>query len=88
MPYIKPESRVELEVITDLIDGLTIGTAGDLNYLVTYLCKSFLREDDLSYASMNEVIGALECAKLEMYRRVLSPYEDKKIEENGDVKVP
>jgi len=34
---------------------------------------------------MNDAIGALEGAKLELYRRVISKYEDKKIMENGDV---
>ena len=31
------------------------------------------------------LIGVLECAKLELYRRVAAPYEDDKIDENGDV---
>jgi len=31
------------------------------------------------------VTGVLECAKLELYRRIAAPYEDTKIEENGDV---
>jgi len=34
---------------------------------------------------INAIIGALECAKLELYRRVAAPYEDDKIAENGDV---
>ena len=32
-----------------------------------------------------KVIGALECAKLELYRRIAAPYEDTKIQENGEV---
>ena len=35
--------------------------------------------------NLNAIIGALECAKLELYRRVAAPYEDDKIIENGDV---
>ena len=31
------------------------------------------------------MIGALECCKQEYYRAVVGPYEDIKIEENGDV---
>jgi hypothetical protein len=31
------------------------------------------------------VIGALENCKMELYRRKIAPYEDIKIEENGDV---
>lgn len=34
---------------------------------------------------VNSGIGALEAAKLEFYRRVVAPYEDKKIFDNGDV---
>jgi len=30
-------------------------------------------------------MGALEGAKLEFYRRVVVPYEEKKMKENGDV---
>lgn len=31
-----------------------------------------------------DVLGALECCKLEFYRRVAVPYEDRKITLNGD----
>jgi hypothetical protein len=37
------------------------------------------------YANLNEMIGALECCKLELYRILTAPYEDVKIEENGGV---
>jgi len=30
-------------------------------------------------------VGVLECAKLELYRRIAAPYEDEKIVETGDV---
>jgi len=39
----------------------------------------------VKYATLNTVIGVLECAKLELYRRVVADYEDQKCEENGDV---
>ena len=39
----------------------------------------------LYYEWINEVIGVLECAKLELYRRVAAPYEDDKRLQNGDV---
>jgi len=38
-----------------------------------------------SYQTINDIIGALEGAKMEFYRRVVVPYEDKKIKDNGDV---
>jgi hypothetical protein len=44
-----------------------------------------LKTNGMSYQNINELIGVLECAKLELYRRVASPYEDEKIQSNGDV---
>jgi hypothetical protein len=40
-------------------------------------------EDDQSQVQA-DVVGALECAKLELYRRLAAPYEDQKIKLNGD----
>ncbi len=60
-------------------------TAGHLNYLITNLCQNYLHIKGLSYTTINEIVGALTCAKDEFYRRVAVPYEDKKIKENGDV---
>ncbi len=37
------------------------------------------------YATIVEAIGALECAKLELYRRLAADYEDQKCKQNGDV---
>jgi len=31
------------------------------------------------------MLGSVEAAKLEIYRRLIAPYEDTKIKENGDV---
>jgi len=42
-------------------------------------------EGRVRYAHLNEVVGVLECAKLELYRRVVAPYEDQKMTESGDV---
>ena len=36
-------------------------------------------------AKINEAVGALECAKLEFYRRLAGPCEDRKVAENGDL---
>lgn len=58
---------------------------GELNYAITRLLDQYLRDKGLSYLYINDCLGALEGAKLEFYRRVAVPYEDKKIKENGDV---
>ena len=57
---------------------------GVLNYVVTRIADGLIG-DDLKYGKVNDVIGALECCKMELYRRLAAPYEDKKIEGNGDV---
>jgi len=80
MPYIKPADRERLT-----LPALAIETPGELNYLVTSLALQYVRRHGTSYATMNAVTGALECAKSEFYRRVCAPYEDAKIAENGEV---
>ena len=57
---------------------------GTLNYIITRLVHWWLG-DNPNYERYNAAIGVLECAKLELYRRKVSPYEDEKINENGDV---
>ena len=59
--------------------------SGELNYLITLLIQDYLEYKNESYQTYNDIIGALEGAKLELYRRKIAPYEDKKIKENGDV---
>lgn len=59
--------------------------AGALNYAVTKLVADYIERKGERYQTINEVVGALECAKLELYRRVAAPYEDGKIETHGDV---
>jgi hypothetical protein len=41
---------------------------------------------DISYSKIAMATGVLENIKQEFYRRVASPYEDKKINENGDIR--
>jgi hypothetical protein len=85
MPYIKTEDRVKFENLVKDMSLTKIDTAGELNYLITRLVLSFLSQKNTSYQNYNDAIGALEGAKLELYRRSVSKYEDKKIKENGDV---
>ena len=68
-----------------IIDGRDIETAGELNFVISTLINKYLTNKGKNYSNINEAIGVLECAKLELYRRVALPYEDIKIEANGDV---
>lgn len=80
MPYISVDARARLD------SGGKPETPGELNYAITRLVDDYLvRQGGIRYAHLNEVVGALECAKLELYRRVAAPYEDQKRDETGDV---
>ena len=79
MPYIKQEDRDKLA------SGIDAKLPGELNYLITMEIKKYLDTHGLSYATINDIVGALESAKLEFYTRIVEPYERTKISENGDV---
>ena len=72
--------------LTELINILKEQTVdqidGQLNYIITRILKESY---PLRYFNINRAVGVLECCKLEYYRRVAAPYEDTKIEQNGDV---
>lgn len=78
MPYIKQEDR-------ESVKNSQPKNVGSLNYVITTLCKEYLEKNGESYGTYNDLIGVLECAKLELYRRKIAFYEDKKIIDNGDV---
>ena len=87
MPYIKTEKRVKydkaLHELVSILKSLPPEEVdGELNYVVTKILKGVY---PLKYYQINKAIGALECIKLEFYRRVAAPYEDVKIKESGDV---
>lgn len=81
MPYIKQSKRLEID---SAIKELPIDDAGDLNFVFTRIIQQYLK-GKIKYQHVNDIIGALESAKFEFYRRVVSDYEDNKIEENGDI---
>jgi hypothetical protein len=85
MPYIHEDARQNLHdhYLSSL--GEACYTPGELNYVITTICDSYLGANIISYTRCNEIIGALECAKQEFYRRLVASYEDKKMLENGDV---
>jgi len=87
LPYIKLEKRKKydkvLKELTSILKTLPPEEVdGELNYLITKILKEIY---PLRYFHINKAIGALECIKLEFYRRVAAPYEDTKIKESGDV---
>lgn len=81
MPYVAPERAEQLDA------GAPPECAGDIQFLVARLVGEYIlaRPDGFRYQDLNDVLGALAGAQAEFYRRVVVPYEDRKIAENGDV---
>ncbi len=82
VPYIKKSIREQFG-INKLFNCYS--DVGELNYVLTIVIKEYMQEKGLNYTVANGIVGALECCKHEFQRRILDPYEDKKIKENGDV---
>ena len=75
MPYIKLEDRERYdEIIDKLVDeiGSTGVNPGHLNYIITKLVHEFIPAEP-SYTDLNEAVGVMECAKLELFRKVVAP---------------
>ena len=84
MPYISQERRIQLDGYNPPLQSDRAETPGELNYKITVLLKDFLDLHGTNYTNMNNIVGAVECAKQEFIRRIINPYENTKIEENGD----
>lgn len=87
MPYISYSHRTDVERNLDafrLVADMD-RTPGNLNYAISQILDAYISRSGVSYNVLNEVVGVLECLKLEVYRRIAAPYEDKKKGENGDV---
>jgi len=82
MPYINPQAKFE---IMEGEPSRFAQTSGELNFIFTQIALQYLEEKGEKYQTYNDIIGALEGCKIELYRRRIAPYEDQKIIENGDV---
>jgi len=82
MPYIKKDRREIVDVVVDAMVSTRIVANGDLNYILYKYCSDKIKP---SYNNYKNYIGELEECATEIRRRLLAPYEDKKIWENGDI---
>ena len=83
MPYIKAEQRSKFNPLEES-DFCRATNPGELNFQISILIKNYF-ESNSNYQGINDIVGALEGAKMEFYRRVAVPYENAKIELNGDI---
>lgn len=85
MPYIKNLKKDKflfvLKEIQTLFEYNKV-IEGELNFLIT---RILLATNPKRYSDYNKLVGVLECVKQEFYRRSIAKYEDKKIQENGDI---
>jgi len=82
MPYVKKERRVELDFVVESMRRADIVADGDLNYVLYKFCKDTVKP---SYNNFKNYMAELNETAEEIRRRFLAPYENLKIEENGDV---
>ena len=80
MPYIDKDVRVLLD------NGFAFPqTAGELNYLFTTYIIRYIKDKGESYQTYNDILGVLSAVPKELYDRRIRAYEDKKIQEHGDL---
>jgi len=84
MPYISEgESGRRRKAVTPYV--IPAANSGELNFQLTTLAIYYMEEHGKSYQTFNDISGAFTEALAEFRRRVVAPYEDGKIAENGDV---
>jgi len=86
MPYIKQEKRKEIDPLLQNIFPI-LKEKGDYNYVITTIIHNYIKDNGLRYSTLNDSIGIVECVKQELYRMIVSPYEDIKIKENGEINI-
>ncbi len=88
MPYIDKERRTcldpKIKELTECLKDIGFGK-GDMNYVMSKLAVAFVKMHGKSYGILSDVTGVFNDAKVEFERRVVAPYEDEKIKQNGDV---
>ncbi len=87
MPYIKKEQRPQIDKlvqpIIEHVKSLPVEDQdGSINYAVTKILKNVYPK---KYFHFNRALGVLTAITQEFYRKIIGPYEEEKIQENGDV---
>ena len=89
MPYLTEDARAQLdEHINGLLKVLLetdVSVPGGLNYAICRVADGVIAAKGESYSQYNNLLGSVEAAKLEIYRRMVAPYENAKSYQNGEV---
>lgn len=86
MPYINQERRrwILQDVYLDVIIGRIALFPGDINFVISTIIWTIFNMYK-SYTTANMLMGVLQSVQTEFYRRAVAPYEDEKLQENGDL---
>jgi len=90
MPYIKQEERDQIDPkLRDLLMHMGPLTPGQFVYIIYQLAQWQATDGGVSnlpvnWTKCNEIMGNIDCAGREFYRRVVAPYEDNAVSKNGD----
>jgi hypothetical protein len=89
MPYISKNDRKildhEINILISCIKCLE-KKEGAANYTISRILAGSLKpENGWNYSSLADVIKTYECAKIEFYNRMLTPYEHDAIQKNDDI---
>lgn len=71
-----------MDMVVQAMMDADVRADGDLNYILYAFCK---RNVEPSYNNYKNFCGELRQCATEIERRLLGPYKDEKIIENGDV---
>lgn len=63
MPYVEDSARRRLDA------GGIPENAGELNYVITRTVNEYLSHEDIRYRHINDVVGVLECIRLDLYNQ-------------------
>ena len=85
MPYTIPAARSREKDLRRLAYDLR--TEGDLTWAISVLMDEWVMTTagTVSYQTLHRARASAQDAADEWYRRVMAPYEDKKLAENGEV---
>lgn len=81
MPYIPQEQRNKYQDLINDIIALQ-PNIGEINFIFTSILKGMKANSYLEHCLM---MGTLSCVAEEYYRKIVVPYEEKKIIENGEL---
>lgn len=85
MPYIDKELRKSIDPVVEIsFKELKNKPPGEWNYFISRLLWK-LWKSNKTYVTACLIAGTLVLVLFEFVRRMLNPYEDKKIKQNGDL---